>query len=795
MTAAPRLTWRQWLLLAAGLLLFALQSGWSSTHKSAAFDEQYHLAAGYAYLRTGDFRLATNHPPLAGWLASLPLLGDATISLPTEHPAWQSGDRFLFSDIFLWESGNDAQSILLRARMMMTLLGVALVASIFFAARQMLGVKAGWLALLLATFEPNLIAYSRFVTTDLPLTLFILLAVWWWWRWLVQARWRNALLAGLFAGLAMGAKYNGALVWAILGLATLMQPAPFRRKDSSRRQDAETQGLAEEHLIGTEQLSAPSLRLHAFASMPASSALNGASWRQRLAGLMGAALTAIVVLWALYRFTVGPVDFLPGNPPLPAPHYWQWFWNTVVRIIDLQGARVDFFMGEASNRYWWHYFFVAAGVKLPLPVLLLAMTGFVLLARDHRLRQLSVLWLPPALLLLLGATQVLNIGFRHMLPAVPFLLLLGANVAERIPWLTARPRRAAIATALLASWLVLDVIRIAPHYESFFNQLAGPWQNWSNLLVDSNLDWGQDLIELRRVMDERGIDTVNLAYFGKAAPEAYGVRYRPLPSYLRFMEGREIAAYNPYTPEPGWYAISATALRTGLMTPETVDLYKVFRHLEPDARAGYSIYLYNLTYPPDTAVVRPTVLNAPLWSVAPETLGVAPGRRAQVKWLATPDATIFPQGEGFTAANEATFQVVNTSFDDVLTLLGYTKEMSSTQAGAPLTLTLYWLVDGAPMPQPAPTRGAPLSTFVHLVDGDPARKIAETDGWPTALRGLEPGDVIAQRVILEIPENTPPGRYDLLVGAYSPQDWRRLTTMQDGVTRDYAIAGVVEVTP
>ena len=749
MTAAPRLTWRQWLLLAAGLLIFAVQAGWSSTHKSAAFDEQYHLAAGYSYLRTGDFRLATNHPPLAGWLASLPLLGDVAITLPTDHPSWQNGDRFLFSDIFLWESGNDAQAMLLRARAVMTLLGVALVASIFFAARQMLGASAGWLALLLAIFEPNLIAHSRFVTTDLPLTLFIFLAIWWWWRWLVQARWRAVLLAGLFAGLAMGVKYNGALVWAIIGVATLIQPVTSA----------------------------------------------GATWRQRLAGLATAAVVAIAVLWALYRFTLGPLDFLPGWLPLPAPHYWQWFWNTVVRIIDLQGARVDFFMGEASNRYWWHYFFVAAGVKLSLPVLLLALTGFALLVRDRSLRRLSVLWLPPALLLLLGTTQVLNIGFRHMLPAIPFLLLLGANVAERVAWLTARPQRAAIATALLTVWLVFDVARIAPHYESFFNQLAGAWQNWSNLLVDSNLDWGQDLIELRQVMDARGIDTVNLAYFGKAAPEAYGVRYRPLPSYLRFVEGREIAAYNPFTPEPGWYAISATALRTGLMTPETVDLYKVFRDLEPDARAGYSIYLYNLTYPPETEVVRPTVLDAPIWTLTPAALEIAPERRAQVKWLATPDAAIFPKGTSFTATEDAAFQAVNADFDGVLTLLGYTKETESAQPGAPLTLTIFWQVGAAPMPQPAPTRGAPLSTFVHLVDGDPAHKVAEADGWPTALRGLEPGDVIAQRVTLQIPENTLPARYDLLVGVYSPQNWQRLTTTQAGAPRDYASTGTVEVTP
>ncbi len=750
MQSPSRMTWWQWLLLLAALALFAAQAGWSSTLKSAAFDEQYHLAAGYSYLRTGDFRLATNHPPLAGLIAALPLLGDDSIALPTDHPSWAAGDRFLFSDVFLWESGNDAQPMLLRARWMVTVLGVLLLASIFFAARQMIGARAAWLALLLAVFEPNLIAHSRFVTTDLALTLFTFLAIWWWWRWLVQARWYNLLLAGIFAGLAMATKYNGALVWAVIGLALLIQPTVS----------------------------------------------GGATWRQRWLGLAAALLAASGVIWAIFRFSMGPVTFLPAWLPLPAPHYWQWFWNTIFRILDLQGARVDFFLGEASNRYWWNYFFVAAGVKLPLVELLLALSGFALLARDRALRRLSVLWLLPALLLLLGMTEVLNIGFRHMLAGIPFVLLLGGYVAEAVVWLYARPWRTAAAGALLTILLVADTARVAPHYESYFNQLAGPWQNWSNILVDSNLDWGQDLIALRQVMDEQGIDSVNLAYFGKAAPEAYGVNYRPLPSYLRFMEGREISAYNPYTPEPGWYAISATALRTGTMTPETVDLYKAFRDLTPDARAGYSIYLYNFAYPSGTSVTRPAVLAAPLWRVPPADLGLdRSDTRAMVKWLESPESTVFPLGEGFDRADIVRFEEVDLDFGGVFTLIGYAKQPDSARAGEPIELTLYWQAGTEIMPQPAPTRGAPISAFVHVVDGDPAVKVAEFDGWHTALRGLEPGDIIAQRVTLTIDEDVAPKEYDLLVGLYSPQNWQRLTTVQDGKPRDYAVAGTIEVAP
>lgn len=749
MNASSLLKRWHWLALMAALIVFAAQSGWSSTLKSAAFDEQYHLTAGFAYLRTGDPRLATNHPPLAGLLAALPLIGDIEIVLPTDHPAWAAGDRFLFSDVFLWESGNDAQSILLRSRWMMTLLGVLLVASIFFAARQMIGDSAAWLALLLAVFEPNLIAHSRFVTTDLPLTLFFFLAVWCWQRWLVKPQWRNAFLAGVFAGLAMGVKYNGALVWVVIGLMALIKPL----------------------------------------------STGGATWRERLLGGIAAMLSALGVLWMLFRFAVGPTAFLPDWVMLPAPQYWQWFWNTFDRIVNLQDVRINFMLGETSRQGWWNYFFVAGAVKLPLLHLLLALVGATAMIWRRTMRQYAVLWLPPVLFLLMGATQVLNIGFRHMLPAIPFVLLLGASVAEYLPERAQRPLRTVAAGILLVFWLAFDLLRVAPHYESYFNQLAGPWQNWSNILVDSNLDWGQDLIELRRVMDERGIDSINLAYFGKAVPEAYGVRYRPLPSYLRFMEGREIAAYNPYTPEPGWYAISATALRTGTMTPETTDLYQVFRTLEPNARAGYSIYLYHLTDPPQTEIVRPVVLGAPIWSIQPEELGITAGVRAAVKWLETSDSTIYPQGVDIAGLEGDAFEQVDANFGDVLTLLGYSQEPSPVQPGGVLDLTLYWQVGEQPMPQPAPTHGAPLSAFVHVVDGDPANKVAEFDSWNVALRGLEPGDIIAQHALLQIADNATPKIYDLLVGLYSPQNWQRLTTTQDENLRDYAVAGKVEVKP
>lgn len=759
--ARPPLLWWEWPLLGLALASFLAQLWWAAPQKSAAFDEQYHLVSGYSYLRTGDFRLATNHPPLMGLVAALGVWNRADLVLPLDHPAWQAGDRFLFSDVFLWEANPDPQAILVAARRPIMLVGLLLLVVLFAWARQLQGRWASWLVLGLATFDPNLLGNARVVTTDLGLTCLLGLATWRLWCWLEQRTWPNLILAGIGAGLAMGVKYTGLFFWPSALLVLLLYPATT--KEDTR-------------------------------------------W-QRACGLAGMGLTALGVIWALFRFDFGPMPAGPIPWPLPAPFYWQQLYNTFFRIVDLQGARYDFFWGEAANHGWWSYFPVAIGVKTPLPVLILASMGLVTALRQWGWRRTSILLSLPLLFLLLGLTGVLTIGYRHILPIVPFLLLL-AGLTTNLP----RPNLHAVngtihnsqfaihnspftihnlLLAVLLIWAALGSLRLYPHEESFFNELAGDWYNWSNLLVDSNLDWGQDLPALRQVMAEQGISEVNLAYFGKAVPEQYGVRYRPLPGYLRFVEGTELNAYNPYQPEPGWYAISATSLRLGLHQAESIELYRWFRDQRPVARAGYSIYLYHVTDPANLPVIPKVVVGQPAYLVAAPDLGIQPAQRVQIKWLQTPDVQFFPAGASFVPL--ALYQPVQANFSDHFTLLGYTLP-SAVRPGASVTLTLYWQVGTQPLPQPAPTRGNALAAFVHLTaPDDPGQKIAQFDGWPTAVRGLEPGDVIAQPVTLDLSPEATAGRYALLVGLYSPQSLARLPVTEPPGQADFMRAGEIEV--
>lgn len=652
----------EWGIFAVLLAIFAAQALLASPQKSASFDEQYHLTSGYSYLRTGDFRLATTHPPLAGMIAGLPLLARQDINLPLDNPLWQQGNRYDFSDVFLWQANSDPQGMLVQARRGITVLGVLLLSGLFFWGRRLLGTWGGWLVLTLAVFDPNLIANSRIISTDLPLTAFFVLAAWRLWCWLEDGRPYDIVLAGILGGLTMAAKYNGLLFWPVAAAAALL------------------------YLPSTETLR-----------------IAIKSWWRRLLGVVTAGMVGLVVLWGVYRFTWGVPQQLPLNAPLPASFFWDNLWATFSGLVQETVVKPDFLLGQVSTGGWWYYFPVSIAVKTPLPLLILLMAGLIALVRKRQWRRQSLLWLPLLAFIGMGLTGVLTIGYRHMLPAVPFAILLAGNAVD---WLEVGARRwiPATAGALLVAWLALGTLQIFPHQEAFFNALAGPWQNWSNILVDSNLDWGQDLPALRQVMDERGIDSVNLAYFGKAVPEVYGVRYRPLPGYLRFMQGREVAAYNPYTPPPGWYAISATSLRLGTLQPDTTDLYAVFRGMQPVDRAGYSIYLYKVEENAGEEVVRPVVVDTPVYQVAAEDLGIVPGVRAAVKWLQNGGSTVYPQGQGFALPGGAAYHPVGADLGGAFTLLGYALDKESVAPGESLVITLYWQVGGKPMPQPAPTR-------------------------------------------------------------------------------------------
>jgi hypothetical protein len=130
---------------------------------------------------------------------------------------------------------------------------------------------------------------------------------------------------------------------------------------------------------------------------------------------------------------------------------------------------------------------------------------------------------------------------------------------------------------------------VYPHYLAYFNELVGGPDHGYRVLVDSNLDWGQDLKGLKRWMDRNGVDLVGLSYFGTADPRYYGIKFLYLPSIPFYYPGHEPADIGT---KPRYFAISATNLQGVYLEPADRAIISRFQKERPVAKIGHSIFIY-----------------------------------------------------------------------------------------------------------------------------------------------------------------------------------------------------------
>src|SRR5262249_20418862 len=124
----------------------------------------------------------------------------------------------------------------------------------------------------------------------------------------------------------------------------------------------------------------------------------------------------------------------------------------------------------------------------------------------------------------------IRLGIRYLLPITPLLIVWVSRIAA--PGLKKRPALQTLGLVIFSLWYVIGTLQVAPHYLAYFNELAGGPGNGYKCLVDSNLDWGQDLRGLKEYMDAHGIDKIKLSYFGTGEPDYYGIHYEYLPSSM-----------------------------------------------------------------------------------------------------------------------------------------------------------------------------------------------------------------------------------------------------------------------
>lgn len=566
MSVRPR-----WAARAAIVALAALGTALVLDHQrldSATMDEPFHALASAEYVLSGTAWANLEHPPLVKLLAGVceARAGARAPSIPQpfSYKTAETPAHFTFSNAI------DADRLLRAARFPFPVLFFVLVVAAGETALRRAGPFAGVAAGLLLAFEPTLVAHAGFLHTDVAAALGFFGATLGTVAALERGSWRRWAAAGAALGLLLAAKFSGVFLVPILVLVILV--SVLRDGGSSLRDRYRPlAGLALAAAVSAGTV----LSVNAVATRAMSSAEAEQSVRLFLES-RSVSESRIEALASLSRLSPAAGHYAAGLAGVAAQN----------RV----GGGVNVLRGKLSVEGFPEYFFVAFLVKSSLGLLLLlGITFAVALARRARPSRLEAILLAPVLYLFVSGTWAsYNIGVRHMLPAVPLLVVAAVALLFR-----AAPRLAVPVVLACGVLQAAETFAVHPHEISFFNAAAGGPAQGERWLNDSNLDWGQDLVRLARNLPALGIDegALTVAYFGGDSP-----RYR-LPRARLF---------DPVSGEvtPGLWAVSSYLLAAG---PEALACrgqeraaagYQRLREAVARGRGvgrvGYSIYIVQI---------------------------------------------------------------------------------------------------------------------------------------------------------------------------------------------------------
>lgn len=508
------------------------------------------------------------HPPLVKLLATSSLL-NLHLKVPIVQKRYFKEEAFLDGRDFLFE--NNADQILWRTRMTILLLTVSLGLLIFVAGREMFGPAVGLIALAFFVFDPNVLAHGAVVTTDMGVTLFMFGAIYSYYRYLEKPSIKRLMLVGVLTGLAFAAKHS-----AILLVPTMV-------------------------LLGITEL----VRLK----------LRGKELRKPALSMMGQVLVvsvvSVLILWAFYGFRY---DARPGRLAM-TPSLQDWVgrlpkpsdrailsslarWHALPEsylygladVRSIAAGSHSYLLGNIYPHGVWFYFPVAFVIKCTIPVLIMAALIIIAFWRGwiRHARKIAFLVLPPVLYFAQAMFSGLNIGVRHILPIFPYLFLLGAASL----WaLVQRDRRLGYAVAALLVVHAVSGARSFPNYLAYSNEVWGGPAKTYKYLTDSNVDWAQQLKQVRQYLDSHNIKECWFAYVGDGVVDShyYGVNCRPLPTVISQWLGGE-----QETPPSidGTVLISAETLSGYSFLPEEPNPYDDFKKIKPVAQIGYGVFVY-----------------------------------------------------------------------------------------------------------------------------------------------------------------------------------------------------------
>jgi hypothetical protein len=523
---------RQRRLWFAGLIalcvLTALRIVATYRYLSPTGDEHTHIATGGEYIRFLKYTYDAEHPPLARvvFACSLAMLGtqadDPFPPRPGRVGIWTEQENK-----GLVPRGNYMVSVN-HARIGNLLFVVIAIAGVAFLGTALLGPIEGLTAGAVFAILPTTLANGALCTTDMAGTALLPWALLALHRWLANPTWRRTIAFGAILGIGLVTKFSFAPYFGVCAIVMI----------ASRR---------------TLHLRRASISL----------------------------VIAAMVIWATYLFDHGRLGRMYADAPdlaerflgsrwiaeavnIPAPRFLFGF---LVVLLHSARGHPSYLFGKVSQMGWWYYFPAVLVFKTPIPLLILAAAGtWLMITRRTRIE----IPLMALLILCVAMTSHINIGVRHVLPIYTLWSILAAYAVVAL-W----SRRRVIVIAL-SIWLVAGSFLAHPDYLPWMNAFA--LGHPERIAVESNFDWGQDILRLADECRKLGVASLGYHAFGNVDPDRIGLP----PTH-------DIDAFSP---SAGWIAVSEGAIVAAQARDPRA--YKWLTGSRPFQRVGKTVRLYHL---------------------------------------------------------------------------------------------------------------------------------------------------------------------------------------------------------
>lgn len=562
--------WILFIIIFLGSFIISLYLSWTD---SATMDEKAHIPAGYSYIVKGDYRLNPEHPPLAKALSGISLYSSKSFWGGNDffqNESWEKIDQWQAGEDFIFKSGNDADKLIFMARLPMVLIMLGLGVILFLWARELWGNWIGLIVSSLYLYSPTALAHGHLVTTDIPITFCFLLVMYSYWKFLSQENVQKPKktkwlwLTGISLGILFLTKFSAIIILPMV-FFILSFWAYWNKKHKAE----------------------------SFWKI---------FWRQIFQGLkiigISALLVYIIYLPLSINYNIGKMhELINLSFPTTAAFFWRQILHGLANnfltkpiaqfligfsmvFAHAGGGHTAFLLGNLSNKGWWYFFPIAFLLKTTLPVLVLFISSLFLIfiqKNKQKILAIMIFLISISFYFLISMISSLNLGIRHLLPIYPFIfLIIGYGIFKLWNFKNINFK---IIIIILLSWHIIESLIVFPYYLSYFNQLSFTKEK-REILIDSSLDWGQDLKRLKKHVNEKNIKDLKIDYFGG--------------SYIPYYFNNQATEWNVEKGETtGWLAVCASRLTMADFPKEkSAKTYNWLKKYEPIDKIGDTFYIY-----------------------------------------------------------------------------------------------------------------------------------------------------------------------------------------------------------